>query len=567
MAGLAILSRTELLLVVLGGLFADGHAVGHHPDRLVQVHPNDAPAPGDGCSGWRRCTTTSSSAGWEEITIIVRFWIMAGHGRRVRDGPVLRRLHRQWLTRRPTSPGAACWCAASASPARRPRGRCSPRGGRVLLTDSAASDRPWTTLVRPGRALARRADASCPPVSTWSSPRPGCAPTDPLLPRRGRARRRRCWGEVELAWRLRGPAAAPWLAVTGTNGKTTTVHMLESILRAAGRRALAVGNVGVPIIDAVLAAEPYDVLAVELSSYQLHLAPSHRARGRRAAEPGPRPPRLARLAAPPTPRPRRGCGAAPSRSATLDDPHVAALLGAAPAGSASSVHARPSRPRASSACATACSSTARSATAASLLPRSTRCARPARTTSPTRWPPPRSPGPSACRAAAIAAGLRAFAPDPHRNQLVAERGRRALGRRQQGDQPARRRAASLRAYERIVWIAGGQLKGAPRRRSGRRGCAAAARARCCSAPTGRSFAAALRRHAPDVPRDHRRQHRRWGHDRGGARRGRARPPRRHRAARAGGRLLRHVRRLRGPRATRSPPPLARWRMAGYGATA
>ncbi|MCD0481630.1 UDP-N-acetylmuramoyl-L-alanine--D-glutamate ligase [Streptacidiphilus sp. ASG 303] len=112
------------------------------------------------------------------------------------------------------------------------------------------------------------------------------------------------WGDVELAWRLRRPhpatgEPAPWLAVTGTNGKTTTVQMLASILTAAGRRTAAVGNVGVSVLDAVLTgfggadgngvdgmdgaygdgvdgAEPYDVLAVELSSYQLHWAPSLR---------------------------------------------------------------------------------------------------------------------------------------------------------------------------------------------------------------------------------------------------------------------------------------------------
>lgn len=84
------------------------------------------------------------------------------------------------------------------------------------------------------------------------------------------------WGDVELAWRLRGPDAAPWLAVTGTNGKTTTVRMLASILEAAGLRTAAVGNIGVSLLDAVLAEEPYDVLAVELSSYQLHWAPSVR---------------------------------------------------------------------------------------------------------------------------------------------------------------------------------------------------------------------------------------------------------------------------------------------------
>ncbi|MFC9509841.1 UDP-N-acetylmuramoyl-L-alanine--D-glutamate ligase [Streptomyces sp. NPDC057002] len=85
------------------------------------------------------------------------------------------------------------------------------------------------------------------------------------------------WGDVELAWRLRGPDAAPWLAVTGTNGKTTTVQMLASILKAAGLRTAAVGNIGVSLLDAVLGEEQYDVLAVELSSYQLHWAPSLRA--------------------------------------------------------------------------------------------------------------------------------------------------------------------------------------------------------------------------------------------------------------------------------------------------
>lgn len=85
-------------------------------------------------------------------------------------------------------------------------------------------------------------------------------------------------GDVEVAWRLRGPDAAPWLAVTGTNGKTTTTQMLASILQAAGLRTAAVGNIGTPIVDVVLEGDDaYDVFAVELSSYQLHWAPSLRA--------------------------------------------------------------------------------------------------------------------------------------------------------------------------------------------------------------------------------------------------------------------------------------------------
>ncbi|NXY97462.1 UDP-N-acetylmuramoyl-L-alanine--D-glutamate ligase [Streptomyces sp. BR123] len=88
-------------------------------------------------------------------------------------------------------------------------------------------------------------------------------------------------GDVEIAWQLRGSrpgrTPAPWLAITGTNGKTTTTQMLASILRAAGLKTAAVGNIGTPIIDVVLGEEEYDVLAVELSSYQLHWAPSVRA--------------------------------------------------------------------------------------------------------------------------------------------------------------------------------------------------------------------------------------------------------------------------------------------------
>ena len=82
------------------------------------------------------------------------------------------------------------------------------------------------------------------------------------------------WGEVELAWRLRGENPTPWLAVTGTNGKTTTVQMLESILRADGVNAIAVGNVGTPVVEAVMNPNRFDVLAVELSSFQLHWSSS-----------------------------------------------------------------------------------------------------------------------------------------------------------------------------------------------------------------------------------------------------------------------------------------------------
>jgi len=111
---------------------------------------------------------------------------------------------------------------------------------------------------------------------------PGWSPASPVLAAAA-ARGVPVWSEVELAWRLRadradragrgtaGAAAgpAPWLAITGTNGKTTTVGMLASILTAAGLAAPAVGNVGTPVVEAAVDPE-LDVLAVELSSFQLH---------------------------------------------------------------------------------------------------------------------------------------------------------------------------------------------------------------------------------------------------------------------------------------------------------
>ena len=103
---------------------------------------------------------------------------------------------------------------------------------------------------------------------------PGWRPDHALL-REAAARGVTVWGEVELAWRLRDPERpVPWLGVTGTNGKTTTVQMLDHILRAAGLRTAAVGNVGRPVVEAVMDPAPYDVFAVELSSFQLHYTQS-----------------------------------------------------------------------------------------------------------------------------------------------------------------------------------------------------------------------------------------------------------------------------------------------------
>lgn len=105
---------------------------------------------------------------------------------------------------------------------------------------------------------------------------PGYRPSHPLLASAAEAGIP-IWGDVELAWRVRSKAGrktAEWITITGTNGKTTTTTMVELILQKAGLRAIAAGNIGTPILDAVRDPEGYDALAVELSSFQLHWSES-----------------------------------------------------------------------------------------------------------------------------------------------------------------------------------------------------------------------------------------------------------------------------------------------------
>lgn len=148
-------------------------------------------------------------------------------------------------------------------------------GAQVVVLDE--SDSPANTekatvleMLDATVRLGPGATASLPAEADLVVTSPGWRPSAPLLAQAA-LRGIPVWGEVELAWRMSLPdRQVPWLAVTGTNGKTTTVGMLESMLTAAGLRTSAVGNVGRPIVEAVLDEVSYDVLAVELSSFQLH---------------------------------------------------------------------------------------------------------------------------------------------------------------------------------------------------------------------------------------------------------------------------------------------------------
>jgi UDP-N-acetylmuramoylalanine--D-glutamate ligase len=333
---------------------------------------------------------------------------------------------------------------------------------------------------------------------------PGWRPSSPLLAA-ATAAGVAVWGEVELAWRLRPVEdPAPWLCLTGTNGKTTTVRMLESMLVASGARATAAGNVGLPLVDAVLAEEPYDVLAVELSSFQLHWTSTvrplasavlnvaedhvdwHGSMDAYAADKGrvyantrvacvynvadPRTEELVRAA-----DVEEGCRAV---GFTLGVPSVGMLglvedvlvdrafiadrdRAAAELGTVADV--RPPAPH----------NVANALAAAALA---------------------RAYGVSA---AAVRAGLRTFVPDPHRIAYVADVDGVSYVDDSKATNP-HAAAASLEAYDSVVWLAGGLAKGASFddlvHRVSRR-----LRGVVAFGTDGAAVVAALRRHAPDVP--------------------------------------------------------------------
>jgi UDP-N-acetylmuramoylalanine--D-glutamate ligase len=255
------------------------------------------------------------------------------------------------------------------------------------------------------------------------------------------------YSEPELAWRLRGPGAPPWLAVTGTNGKTTTVTMLAAILRAAGRRTDALGNIGEPLVFAA-PGDSYDVLAVELSSFQLYwsstLAPEAGAllnvaddhlewHGDFAAYAS------AKEAI------WRSAGSGGTAIGNLDDPWVAAALGRVPGrrigfsldslrdgwlvtpGGEPIVEADRIRPPGEHNVSNALAACALAST-------------------------------HGVPVAAMRDGLSGYTPEPHRNALVATVDGVGYVDDSKATNP-HAALASLTAYPRIVWIAGGQLKG------------------------------------------------------------------------------------------------------------
>jgi UDP-N-acetylmuramoylalanine--D-glutamate ligase len=350
--------------------------------------------------------------------------------------------------------------------------------------------------------LGAAADAAgLPPGTQLVVTSPGWRPDAPLLAA-ARDAGIPVIGDVELAWRLRpvlpDGRLQPWLGVTGTNGKTTTVKMLAAMLQAAGLRALAAGNVGTSAVEAVTDPDPYQVLAVELSSFQLHwsssvaplaatvlnLAADHidwhgdlesYARDK------------ARIYAPGTiavcnaedPWSSRMAAEAAGVSAVVPfrlGPPGPGELGVAGGQLVDRAFADGAALAPVSVVRPAAPHNVANALAAAALARAYGVA----------------PG-------AVAAGLAAFEPEPHRIALVAEIGDVAYVDDSKATNP-HAAAASLAAYPSVVWVAGGMLRGEA---ADIDGLVAAAAGRLRAAVLlGRDrgvVAQALARHAPDVP--------------------------------------------------------------------
>ncbi len=140
---------------------------------------------------------------------------------------------------------------------------CAERGARVTVADDRAD-----------------ADASGLPASVdvrLGAPSPDPAEFDLVVPSPGvpyaryGAHAKQAWGDLELAYRA---LPIPLAAVTGTNGKSTTVRLVEAMLRAAGLRARAAGNVGDAALG--LVGEALDAAVLEVSSFQLEAVDAFR---------------------------------------------------------------------------------------------------------------------------------------------------------------------------------------------------------------------------------------------------------------------------------------------------
>ena len=143
-------------------------------------------------------------------------------------------------------------------------------GARVTLLDSATEDNLLKSTLDNLRAHSVHvicgSEANQHSITyDWMVLSPGIDPVSRLA-RNFSSRGIDTISELELGWRSCG---LPVIAVTGTNGKTTTTELLAQMLNACGQRTIACGNIGKPLSEVAREQQMLDVLTVEVSSFQL----------------------------------------------------------------------------------------------------------------------------------------------------------------------------------------------------------------------------------------------------------------------------------------------------------
>lgn len=143
-------------------------------------------------------------------------------------------------------------------------------GANVTVLDSAAEKTLLKSTIENLRA--RGVEVRCGPAAEQDSSSydfvvlsPGIDPISPLATSFS-SRNIETMGELELGWRS---VNVPVIAITGTNGKTTTTELLAQTLNACGQRTIACGNIGKPLCEVALERQDLDLLTVEVSSFQL----------------------------------------------------------------------------------------------------------------------------------------------------------------------------------------------------------------------------------------------------------------------------------------------------------
>ena len=100
---------------------------------------------------------------------------------------------------------------------------------------------------------------------------PGWKPSHPLI-KAVQAAGVELTNEIDIAWQLKKlhRPNQKWVAITGTNGKTSTTELAAAMISASGISASACGNVGTTVIESIFSETDFQVLVIELSSFQIH---------------------------------------------------------------------------------------------------------------------------------------------------------------------------------------------------------------------------------------------------------------------------------------------------------